>query len=74
MQEWNWEGGGEGVLTRIGRQLLYHPKLEASHGVELRVSGSLCCKYFPHRAEVSLHAVLLNRVYVGCNNPVADPL
>ena len=58
----------------IGCKLLFHTKVKASRGVDSKVSGTHCCKYFPHGADVLLHTELLNGVSFGGENPGAHPL
>ena len=53
------------ILYNIGIKLSSQPKVEASRGVESRVCGPHCLKYFPHGAELFLHASFLNGVSVG---------
>ena len=60
---------GGGVFMSIGRKLLSQPKVEAYHGVESWIFGPHCRKYFPHGAEVLLHASLLNGRSVCCEDP-----
>ena len=71
-KDWDWEGTylrGGGVLANLCRQISPQPKVGYSHCVEYGVKGPHCNEYFPHGAEVLLHAMILNGVSISGEDP-----